>query len=79
MDKRERARRRQILDGILAQSDEMDPYDIDHFIPTRDALSAINDSFGAAKDMDILTRSTGREEYLETCSHDPSGREFPSG
>ena len=30
-----RAERRQVLDEMLAQSDEMDRYDIDHFVPTR--------------------------------------------
>jgi excisionase family DNA binding protein len=33
--KEKRAERRRVLDGMLAQSDEMDPYDIDHFVPTR--------------------------------------------
>ena len=33
--KEKRAERRRVLDGVLAQSDEMDPYDIDHFISTR--------------------------------------------
>lgn len=31
----ERTGRRHILDGFLAQSDEMDQYETDHFIPTR--------------------------------------------
>ena len=33
--KAERTERRQILDSFLSQSDEMDQYDTDHFIPTR--------------------------------------------